>query len=429
MTPGGPAQERNIMMQTSAETVSLEQVMALRQDFPILARTIGDKPLAYLDNAASSQKPESVLRVMDDYYRSYNANVHRGVHTLSEEATAAYEQARLKVARFIHAPSEKQIVFTRGTTESINLVAHSWGRANLRPGDEVLITEMEHHSNIVPWQILAEQVGFTVRYIPLTDQGLLDLSTLDTLINERTKLVSFVHASNVVGTVNPVATLVAAARSVGAKVLIDAAQSAPHMPLDVQAMGADFVAFSSHKMCGPTGIGVLYGKRDLLEAMPPWQGGGDMIREVKLTGCKWNTLPYKFEAGTPAIAEAIGLGAAVDYLSQVGMEWIHSHEQTLVRYAYERLSQIEGLHLIGPEPEHRGGLIAFTMDGIHPHDLAAILDREGVAVRAGHHCAQPVHDRLGIVASARASFYLYNTPAEVDQLTHALETATRIFAF
>ena len=417
------------MLEVSADTVGLDRVMALRQDFPILARTIGDKSLVYLDNAASSQKPAAVLAAMDDYYRRYNANVHRGVHTLSEEATAAYEGARLKVARFIHAASEKQVIFTRGTTESINLVAHSWGRANLRPGDEVLITEMEHHSNIVPWQILAEQVGFTLRHIPITDRGLLDLDNLDILVNERTKLVSFVHASNVLGTINPVATLVAAARKVGAKVLVDAAQSAPHMPVDAQAMDADFLAFSSHKMCGPTGIGVLYGKRDLLEAMPPWQGGGDMIREVKLTGSKWNSLPYKFEAGTPAIAEAVGLGAAVDYLSQVGMAWVHAHERALVAYAYDRLSQVEGVHILGPEPAARGGLIAFTMEGIHPHDLSAVLDREGVAVRAGHHCAQPIHDRLGIVASARASFYLYNTPAEVDRLAAALETAAQVFAF
>lgn len=405
--------------------VDLARIVGIRQDFPILAQQIGDKPLVYLDNAATSQKPERVLAAMDDYYRRYNANVHRGVHKLSEEATAAYEQARLKVARFIHAPSDKQIIFTRGTTESINLVAQSWGRANLAPGDEVLITEMEHHSNIVPWQLLRDQIGFTLRYIPLTDSGELDLSQLDTLITPRTKLVSFVHVSNVLGTVNPVQQLVAAARSVGAKVLLDGAQSVPHMPVDVQALDVDFMAFSSHKMCGPTGIGVLYGKRELLEAMPPWQGGGDMIREVRMEGSKWNTLPYKFEAGTPAIAEAIGLGTAVDYLTSLGMEWIHAQEQTLVKYAHARLSQIEGLHIIGPED--RAGLVAFTFNDIHPHDLAAILDQDGVAVRAGHHCAMPIHDRLGIVATARASFYFYNTPAEVDQLCATLEKASTIF--
>ena len=409
--------------------LDIERIEQLRRQFPILARRVGDKPLVYLDNAASSQKPEVVLQTMDDYYRRYNANVHRGVHRLSEEATAAYEQARLKVARFIHAPSDKQVIFTRGTTEGINLVAQSWGRANLGPGDEVLITEMEHHSNIVPWQILRDQIGFTLRYIPLTDGGELDLSQLEALLTPRTKLLSFVHSSNVVGTINPVHELVAAARVVGAKVLLDAAQSVPHMPVDVQALDVDFMVFSSHKMCGPTGLGVLVGKRDVLEAMPPWQGGGDMIREVRMSGSKWNTLPYKFEAGTPAIAEVIGLGAAVDYLSGVGMEWIHAQEQALTRYAYERMSQVEGLQIVGPGPEQRGGLIAFTLNDIHPHDLSAILDQEGIAVRAGHHCAMPIHDRLGIVATARASCYFYNTAEEVDLLCAGLEKATEIFTF
>lgn len=406
--------------------IDREGIERIRQDFPILARTIGDKPLVYLDNAASSQKPESVLQTMDDYYRRYNANVHRGVHRLSEEATAAYEQARLKVARFINAPSDKQIIFTRGTTEGINLVANTWGRANLGPGDEVLITEMEHHSNIVPWQMLRDQLGFTLRYIPITEGGELDLSRLDTLLTPATKLLSFMHVSNVLGTVNPVARLVEAARAVGAKVLLDAAQSVPHMPVDVQALDVDFMVFSSHKMCGPTGIGVLYGKRALLEAMPPWQGGGDMIREVRMSGSKWNTVPYKFEAGTPAVAEAIGLGAAVDYLDQVGMEWVHEQEQALVEYAYARMSRIEGLRIIGPV--QRAGLIAFTLNDIHPHDLSAILDQEGVAVRAGHHCAMPLHDRLDIIATARASFYFYNTPEEIDQLCASLEKANEIFA-
>ena len=411
------------------DDLDLARIEQIRQDFPILARQVHGKPLVYLDNAASSQKPEAVLHTLDDYYRSYNANVHRGVHLLSEEATAAYERARLRVARFIHAPSEKQVIFTRGTTEGINLVAQTWGRANLRPGDEVLITEMEHHSNIVPWQILQEQLGFTLRYIPLAEDGRLDLSQLDTLLTKRTKLLSFVHVSNVLGTVNPVAELVAAARHVGAKVLVDGAQSVPHMPVDVQALDVDFLVFSSHKMCGPTGIGVLYGKRELLDAMPPWQGGGDMIREVKMSGSKWNSLPYKFEAGTPAIAEAIGLGAAVEYLEGVGMDWVHAQEQALVAYAFARLREIEGLRILGPEPEARAGLAAFTLGDIHPHDLSAILDQEGVAVRAGHHCAQPVHDRYGIVASARASMYFYNTPAEIDQLALALHKAIEVFAF
>ena len=401
----------------------------IRQDFPILQRTVASgAPLVYLDNAASSQKPLAVIQAMDDYYRRYNANVHRGVHTLSEEATAAFEDAREKVARFIHAPHSRQVIFTRGATESINLVAHTWGRANLRPGDEVLITEMEHHANIVPWQILREQLGFTLRYVPVTDQGLLDLDALDTLLTERTKIFCFVHASNVVGTINPVEYLVARARAVGAKVLIDGAQSVPHMAVDVQALDADFFAFSSHKLCGPTGIGVLYGKRDLLEAMPPFMGGGDMIREVTMAGSKWNSLPYKFEAGTPAIAEGIGLGAAVDYLQSVGMDWVRSHEQEITRYAYTRMSEVEGLRILGPGPEQRGGLIAFTLEGVHPHDIAALLDRSGVAVRAGHHCAAPLHARYGIPASARASFYLYNTAAEVDVLVEALHKTQEVFA-
>lgn len=405
----------------------MNKLETIRADFPILQRQVYDKPLVYLDNAASSQKPTAVLTMMDDYYRRYNANVHRGVHTLSEEATMAYEGAREKVARFINAKSTKEVIFTRGTTESINLVVQSWGRANLGPGDEVLITQMEHHSNIVPWQILRDQLGFTLRYVPITDDGLLDLAQLDQLLTERTKLFSFVHASNSVGTVNPVSTLVAAARAVGAKVLIDGAQSAPHMSIDVQALDADFFAFSSHKMCGPTGVGVLYGKRELLNAMPPFMGGGDMISEVRMESSKWNDLPYKFEAGTPAIAEVIGLGAAVDYLTSVGMDWVHDHERTLTRYAYERLSEVEGLRIIGPGPEQRGGLIAFTLNEVHPHDISAVLDRSGIAIRAGHHCAQPVHDRYGVVASARASFYLYNTTAEVDQLVTALEKANELF--
>ncbi len=407
----------------------MDRVETLRQDFPILQRQVHGKPLVYLDNAASSQKPESVIRAMDDYYRQTNANVHRGVHTLSEEATTLYENARLRIARFINAPSDKQVIFTSNTTESINLVAFSWGRANLKPGDEVLITEMEHHSNIVPWQILRDQLGFTLRYIPLTDNGTLDLTNLDELINERTKLVAFVHMSNVLGVINPVAKLVDAAHAVGAKVLIDGAQSVPHMPVDVQALDADFFVFSSHKMCGPTGIGVLYGKRAILENMPPFMGGGDMIREVKMSGSQWNTLPYKFEAGTPAIAEGIGLGAAVDYLAAVGMDFIWQHEREIARYAYERMSQVEGLRILGPGPDERGGLVAFTLNDIHPHDLSAILDNNGIAIRAGHHCAQPIHDRLGIVASARASFYLYNTFEEVDQLIVGLEQASEIFAF
>lgn len=416
-------------------TVQLEKanldarVAELRADFPALTRMVGDALLVYLDNAASSQKPEAVLQAMDTYYRRHNSNVHRGAHTLSAEATEQYENARLRIARFINAPSDKQVIFTRGTTEAINLVAYTWGRANLGPGDEVLITEMEHHSNIVPWHILRDQVGFTLRYIPITDEGLLDLSKLDELLTPRTKLLSVAHVSNSLGTVNPVAELIAAAHTVGARVLLDAAQSVPHMPVDVQALDTDFLAFSSHKMCGPMGIGVLYGRRELLEAMPPFLGGGDMIREVKMSGSTWAPLPYKFEAGTPSVAEAIGLGAAVDYLSAAGMEWVQEHERALVGYAYSRLSEIEGLRILGPGPEQRSGLVSFVLEGVHAHDLAAVLDTAGVAVRAGHHCAQPVHDHYGISASARASFYLYNTTEEVDALIDALERAVRIFAF
>ncbi|MFN8469643.1 MAG: cysteine desulfurase [Caldilineaceae bacterium] len=413
---------------TTYSSPTLDRTATIRQDFPILSRTVASgAPLVYLDNGASSQKPESVLRAMDEYYRRYNANVHRGVHTLSEEATALYEGAREKVARFINARSANQVVFTRGTTESINLVAYAWGRANLKPGDEVLITEMEHHANIVPWQIVQEQLGFTLRYVPITDHGVLDLDALDTLLTEKTKLFAFVHASNVVGTINPVEELVARARAVGSRVLIDGAQSVPHMPVDMQGLDPDFYAFSSHKMCGPTGIGVLYGKREVLESMPPFMGGGDMIREVTLGGSKWNTVPYKFEAGTPSIAEGIGLGAAVDYLQAVGMDWVRAHERELVAYAYERLSEVEGLRILGPGPGQRGGLISFTLEGVHPHDIAAILDSQGVAVRAGHHCAAPLHARYCIPASARASFYLYNTVQEVDVLASALHKAQELF--
>jgi cysteine desulfurase/selenocysteine lyase len=403
-------------------------VAARRADFPILQRVLPNgKPLVYLDNAATTQKPLAVIAAMDDYYRRYNANVHRGVHTLSEEATAAFEAARETVRRFINAPGHRNVIFTRGATEGANLVASSWGRANLKAGDEVLITQMEHHANIVPWHILQEQIGFTLRYIPVTDEGLLDLSQLDTLLTERTKMLAFVHASNVVGTINPVETLVKAAHAVGAKVMLDAAQSVPHMPVDVQALDVDFLFFSGHKLCGPTGSGVLYGKRELLDAMPPYMGGGDMIREVRMSGSKWNDLPYKFEAGTPSIAEGIGLGAAIAYLEEIGIEQIHAHEQMLVRYAWERLSPIEGLRILGPRPDRRGGLLAFTLEGVHPHDISAVLDREGLAVRAGHHCAQPLHDRFDIAASARASFYLYNTVEEVDQLAAALEKAGELF--
>lgn len=411
------------------EPAVISRVAEIRDEFPALARRIGGKPLAYLDNGASSQKPQSVIAAMDTFYREHNANVHRGAHTLSEEATTLYENARLHIARFINAPSDKQVIFTRGTTEGINLVAYAWGRANLGPGDEVLITEMEHHSNIVPWQMLRDQLGFTLRYIPVTDEGMLDLAQLPSLLTERTKLLSFIHVSNVLGTVNPVRQLVDAAHAVGAKVLVDGAQSVPHMPVDVQALDVDFLVFSGHKMVGPTGIGVLYGRREILESMPPFLGGGDMIKSVTMSQSTWADLPYKFEAGTPAIAEAVGLGAAVDYLSGIGMDWVHAREHELVTYAYEQLSDVEGLRILGPGPAARSGLVSFTLGDIHAHDLSAVLDHDGIAIRAGHHCAQPLHDRYGIAASARASVYFYNTPEEIDRLKASLEKAQRIFAF
>jgi len=401
----------------------------IRLDFPILQRQVHGEMLVYLDSTASSQKPRQVLEAMDAYYRRTHANVHRGVHTLSEEATAAYEQARLRVTRFINAAGPKQVIFTRNTTESINLVAYSWGRANLKPGDEVLITEMEHHSNIVPWQLICQITGATLRFVPITAQGELDFPTLDQLLTEKTKVFAFTAMSNVLGTINPTAALVQKAHAVGAIAVVDGAQSIPHLRSDVQALDVDFLAFSGHKMLGPTGIGILYGKRALLEAMPPFLGGGDMIREVKMSGSRWNELPYKFEAGTPAIAEAIGLGAAVDYLADLGMDWVAQHEREITAYAWQRLHEIEGLQVLGPGPERRGGLLSFVLGDLHPHDIAAVLDGDGVAVRAGHHCAQPIHDHYGISATTRASFYIYNTFAEVDKLVAALHKAKALFDF
>lgn len=409
-----------------ATTQSLD-VAAVRARFPILQRVIHGKPLVYLDSTASAQKPDVVIERIRQYYANEHANVHRGVYTLSEEATAAFEAARGRVARFINAPSPKQVIWTRNTTEAINLLAYSWGSANLHAGDEVLITEMEHHSNIVPWQLACQRTGATLRYVPVDDHGQLRLDLLPDLLTPRTKLFAFTAMSNVLGTINPVAELVRAAHAVGALVVVDAAQSVPHLPVDVQALDVDFMAFSGHKMCGPTGIGVLYGRRELLEAMPPFMGGGEMIREVRLSGSRWNVLPWKFEAGTPAIAEAIGLGAAVDFLEQLGMPAVQAHEHALVSYAMQQMAQVEGLRILGPDADQRGGVVAFTLGDIHPHDLAAILDSEGIAIRAGHHCAQPLHDRYGLAATARASFYVYNTTAEVDRLVEVLDRARGVF--
>lgn len=405
-------------------------VESVRADFPILLHEHHPGvPLVYLDNAATSQKPVPVIEALDAYYRGYNANVHRGIHKLSEEATAAYEGARIKLRRFINAGSKREIIFTRGTTEGINLVAQTWSRANLKPGDVVVSTQMEHHSNIVPWQLLAMEKGITVRYVPVLPDGTLDLEAYANLLrDEPVKLVTVVHVSNVLGTVNPIADMARQAHEAGALILVDAAQSAPHMPVDVRALDVDFLTFSGHKMLGPTGSGVLYGKRDLLEAMPPWMGGGDMISRVSLEGSTWNDLPYKFEAGTPSIAEMIGLGYAVDYLTALGMERVQAHEHALTAYALDRLAEVPGITLYGPDASKKGGVATFTMQGIHAHDVAQMLDAEGVAVRAGHHCAQPLHDRFGISASARASFYLYNRPAEVDTLIEALYKAKKTFA-
>jgi cysteine desulfurase/selenocysteine lyase len=385
------------------------------------------KPLVYLDSAATSQKPEVVIRALDEYYRKYNANIHRGIYWLAEEATARYEDARKKVQKFINARSWREIVFTRNATEAINLVAYAWGRRHVGAGDEIVLSLLEHHSNIVPWQLLAEEKGATLKYIPVDKQGRLDLSSLDDIITERTRLVAVTLMSNVTGAITSLDPITQRARAVGATLLVDAAQAAPHLPLDVQALDVDFLALSGHKMLGPF-VGILYGKKALLEEMPPFLGGGDMIRQVQLQSSKWNDLPYKFEAGTPAIAEAIGLGAAIDYLNGLGMENIRAHERELVAYALDRLRDVPSLELIGPEnPDERGGLCAFELQGVHPHDIAAVLDRDGIAIRAGHHCAQPLHEHFGLPASARASFYVYNTADEIDQLVASLGRVRAIF--
>ena len=413
---------------TMSQPTTLD-VAAIRADFPILQRRVHGLPLVYLDNAASSQKPRVVIDVLTRYYEQTNANVHRGVHTLSEEATAQYEAARAKVAAFIGSCCPKEVIWTRNATEAINLVAYSWGRANLRRGDRILLTEMEHHSNLVPWQILAAEIGYEIDYLRVADDGTLILDDLPRLLTSRTRLLGFTYVSNVLGTINPVKELTEAAHQVGALVLLDACQAVPHMPVNVKELGIDFMAFSGHKMLGPTGIGCLWGRRELLNVMPPFMGGGDMIREVHLSGFKPSELPWKFEAGTPAIAQAIGLGVAVDYLSKIGMEAIHAAERELVTYALERLREVKGLRILGPGAEKRGGLVSFTLEAAHPHDIAAVLDGLGIAIRAGHHCAQPLHERFGIPASARASFYLYNTKDEVDLLVKGLHKVVEMFSF
>ena len=402
---------------------------AIRGDFPILSRIIHGNPLTYLDSTATAQKPRQVIDTLVNFYSTTNANVHRGIYTLSEESTAAYEGAREKTASFINAASETEIVFTRNTTESLNLLAYAWGRANLNEGDEVLVTLMEHHSNIVPWHMICQERGAVLRFIPVTDDGFLDLSSIDTLITERTKIVSFTHVSNVLGTVNPVEELVTRAHAVGAIAIVDGAQGAPHMAIDVQDMDADFYVFSSHKMLGPTGVGVLYGKRALLDDMPPFLGGGEMIMEVREDGFTWKDPPLKFEAGTPNFADVVAFGAAIDYLTALGMDAVRQHEIEITDYALRQMRTLgDGVTLHGPpQAQDRGGVVSFALESIHPHDIAQTLDWEGVQIRAGHHCAQPLMRHMGVPATARASFYVYNTNEDVDRLIDALKKAGELF--
>ncbi|MGF1470810.1 MAG: cysteine desulfurase [Rubrobacteraceae bacterium] len=398
----------------------------VRRDFPILGRKVNGSTLVYLDNAATSQKPRQVIETVTDYYERHNANVHRGAHRLAEEATAAYEEARRKVSRFLGAPDETGLIFTRGTTESINLVAYAWGRKDLGEGEEIVLTEAEHHSNLVPWQLAAQATGAKLRFIPILEDGTLDMEAAERLIRPETKLVAAIHASNVLATLNPVERLAELAHENGALMLVDGAQSAPHLPVDVRELGCDFFTCSGHKMLGPTGVGVLWGRPEILDGMDPFMGGGEMIREVHLDHSTWNDLPYKFEAGTMNVAQAIGLGAAVDYLNEIGMDEVREHEKQLGAYAYGRLSEIPDITLYGPEKD-RTGVVSFSLPDVHPHDLSQLLDEEGVAIRSGHHCTQPLMRRLGTVATARASFYLYNTKSEVDALVGAIGKAREFF--
>lgn len=409
-----------------AQTAMSAEETRLRAFFPVLKRTVHGKPLVYLDSAATTLKPVPVLDAMDHYYRHGTANIHRGIHTLAEEATAAYEGARDRVAAFLGAKSRGEIIFTRGTTESINLVAQAWGRGLLKPGDEILVTGMEHHANLVPWQMLRDATGAILRHVGVTETGELDLESVPGLLGERTRLVAFPWVSNTLGTVNPAEEIIRIVRKhCAAKVLVDAAQAVSHFPVDVKALDADFLAFSGHKLYGPTGIGVLWGREPILEAMPPWQGGGDMIRSVTMEKATWNELPHKFEAGTPAIAEAIGLGAAVSFIGEIGWETIHAREQDLRRYLGPRLPQIPGLRLLGAAAE-RAPVFAFTLPGAHPSDIGALLDTEGIAIRTGTHCTEPLHARFGLTASARASFSFYNTRTEADLLMQGLEKVLRL---
>ena len=414
------------MAATDTAPLSLD-VARLRTDFPVLTREVYGKPLVYLDNAASTQKPQIVIDAIDDFYRRYNSNVHRGVHKLSQEATEAFEKSREVLARFLGARSDKEIVYTRGTTEGINLVAQSYGRSLLGEGDEILISHMEHHANIVPWQLLCEQTGAVLKVAPITDAGEIDMDAFRALLGPKTKIVAVGHISNALGTVNPIREIADLAHAHDAVLVVDGAQGAPHGRVDVQALGADFYAVSGHKMYGPTGIGVLYGRKELLDAMPPWQGGGDMIRLVSFEKTTYNDAPFRFEAGTPNIAGAIGLAAAAEYLEGLGLDAVAGHEADLLAYGTQRLTEIEGLRFTGTAP-HKAGVLAFVLDGVHPHDIGTILDSEGVAIRTGHHCAQPVMQRFGVPATSRASIGIYNTREEIDALVVALEKVREVFA-
>ncbi len=415
----------------SADVHVVNQTFAARtyrKDFPILEEKIHGKPLVYFDNGATTQKPEPVIRAVDTFYRKQNANVHRAIHELGERATRVFENARSEVGNFIGAKSERQVIFTRGTTESINLVAHSWGRKFIGKGDEIILTEMEHHSNLIPWQILAREVGATLRFIPFKEDGSLDFPEFEKILSNKTKLIAVIHMSNVFGTINPIKRIISMAHDRGVPVLLDAAQSVPHLPIDVEHLDCDFLAFSAHKMLGPTGIGVLYAKAQILENMNPYQGGGDMISSVWLDNATWAEIPHKFEAGTPNIAGAAGFAEAIRYLRKIGMENITMYEQELATYALEEMAKLDGMVIYGSAPE-RGGVISFNIGSIHPHDLAHFLDQQGVAVRAGHHCAQPIMRKLDIAATTRASFYLYNTFEEIDYFIEQLKEAQRFFSF
>jgi len=412
-------------MSHQAETLDVERI---REDFPILEREFDGTQLVYLDNAATTQTPEPVVETITEYYRNYNANVHRGIHQLSQEASVAYEEAHDRVAEFIGAEGREEIIFTKNTTESMNLVAYAWGLNELGPGDEVVLTEMEHHASLVTWQQIAKRTGAECKYIPITDGGRLDMDAARELITDDTEMVSVVHVSNTLGTVNPVSELADIAHDHDAYAFVDAAQSVPNRPVDVESIDADFLAFSGHKMAGPTGIGVLYGKRHLLEEMEPYLYGGEMILKVTFEDSKWNELPWKYEAGTPVICQGIALAAACDYLDDIGMERIERHERRLASYAYDRLTEKDDVEVYGPPAEDRGGLVAFNLDTVHAHDLSSILNDSAVAIRAGDHCTQPLHDVLGTAASARASFYIYNTKEEVDKLVEAVDDARQLFA-